>query len=226
MAVSAFGTSPRCAASCLTRAKGIPRAATEDAQPGAAPPECVVPLLPHPIPSWEVGNGKDLSVGRQECPSQPCHPLPHSALLQGDAPSPGEALREKRDSWGWFFGCLVLLRVEESQIPCTFPKMYQGAGTSLVHPWLPGGFSVLFFFSFFLFSRESRQNQKEAPVLIKTNKILYILVEFYTQLRWGWVTAEHRALSQDQDITTLETVVSMKVREFPEWTKLGPSVEM
>lgn len=95
MAVSAFGTSPRCAAPCLTRAKGIPRATTEDAQPGAAPPECVVPLLPHPIPSWEVGNGKDLSVGRQECPSQPCHPLPHSALLQGDAPSPGEALREK-----------------------------------------------------------------------------------------------------------------------------------
>lgn len=112
---------------------------------GAARPAWVRCL---PRACWELGNGKDPSVGRQECPS-------HSALLGGDVLSPGVALRESTGSWGWFFGCLVLLGVEkywgEVKFPAPLPKMKLGAGTSLVHPQLPGGFSVLFLLFFFFF---------------------------------------------------------------------------
>lgn len=37
----------------------------------------------------------------------PLSALPHSALLEGQAPSAGAALREGGDSWGWFFWMFV-----------------------------------------------------------------------------------------------------------------------
>lgn len=175
VATPAFGTSP----SVQHRDWHEPKASPVGPQPrGCTTPlgqssfgECLVPLLPHLIPSrasWEVGNGKDLSVGRQECPSQSCHPLPHSALLEGDIPSPGVALRERRDSWGyflfWMFGFARRgAALEESQIHCTPSKNVTGSRDSLVHPWLPGGFSVLFLLFFFFSSLEKEGKIKTKP---------------------------------------------------------------
>lgn len=150
---------------------------------------------------WE-GRSAPLSPATP-CPTQLCwkEMLPPRSGSQGE----GRQL-------GMFFGCLVLLGVEQHwkkvRFPAPFLKCTREQGPALFILDCQEAFLFYFCFSFFFFLflyRESRQNQKEAPVLIKTNKILYILVEFYTQLRWGWVTAEHRALSQDQDITTLES---------------------
>lgn len=70
----------------------------------------------------------------RSAPLSPATPCPTQPYCKEMLP-PQERLSGRRETdWGWFFGCLVLLRVEESQIPCTLPKMYQGAGTSLVHP--------------------------------------------------------------------------------------------
>lgn len=91
---------------------------------GAGHPACVVPPLPHLIPSgasWEVGNGKDLSVGRQECPSQPCP----TRLRWKDMLPPQERRSGRGETAGdGFFGCLFGFArsgaaLEESQIPCT-----------------------------------------------------------------------------------------------------------
>lgn len=133
MAMSTFGTSPGWAAPGLTRAKGITRESTEgcttpsgqSSSGSCTPSVCgASPPSPHPIPSrasWEVGNGKDLSVGRQECPSQPCP----TRLRWKDMLSPQERRSGRGETAGdGFFGCLFGFArsgaaLEESQIPCT-----------------------------------------------------------------------------------------------------------
>lgn len=166
MAMSTFGTSP--GVLWLTQGKGITCGTPEDAQPrwgslGSCTPSVgLVPPLPGLIPP-RMGGGKwkGSACGKAG--------VPPSALLEGDAPSPGVALRESTDRWGWFLGCLILLGVEqhwkEVRFPAPLPKMQLGAGTSLAHPQLPGGFSVLFLlFFFFFFSLQKKQSKsKRSP---------------------------------------------------------------
>lgn len=188
--------------------------------------EFVVPLFPHPIParaSWQVGNGKICLWEGRSAPLSPATPcptqLPPQEWLSGRGERVGDVFLDVWLCYAWSSTGI------ESGSLHPFLKCNWKQGPALCILECQEAFLFYFCFSFFPLSRESRQNQKEAPVLIKTDKVLHILVEFYTQLGWGWVTAEHRALSQDQDITTLETVMSMRVREFLEWTKVGASVE-
>lgn len=179
MAVSAFGTSARCDCHFSTvtdTAERVTCGTTKDAGPhwgraalGSCTPGVCGASPPSPHPLLGGGKWRGSVCGKAGVPlSVLPPPAPLSSAGRRCSPPPGVALKERGTAGDvfWMFGFARSgAALEESQIPCTLPKMYQGAGTSLVHPWLPGGFSVLFllFFFFFFSSTEKADKIKKKP---------------------------------------------------------------